>query len=42
MDRTGEDLTKTGRICGIIATAILVLEMVVLIVIAVAIRIYLR
>ena len=27
MDATGRDLTKVGRICGIIATALLILQM---------------
>ena len=31
MDPTGRDLTKAGRICGMIATALLVLQMLVLI-----------
>lgn len=35
MDPSGKDLTKAGRICGIVATAILIFQLVILVVVAI-------
>ena len=40
MDPTGRDLTKAGRICGMIATWLLILQVVVMIVVFGAMAIF--
>ena len=37
MDRTGRDLTNAGRICGMIATALLILQVLVMIVVMIVV-----
>lgn len=39
MDVTGRDMTRAGRICGMIATGLLILQMLALILIAVSLAI---
>ncbi len=39
MDPTGRDFTKVGRICGIIATALLLLQVLILIPVMIAISV---
>lgn len=36
MDPSGQDMTKAGRICGMVATGILIFQVVVLIIMAIA------
>lgn len=35
MDPSGKDLTKAGRICGMVATAILILQLVIVVVVGI-------
>ena len=39
MDSSGRDLTKVGRICGIIATCVLIFQLVVIIVMGITMAI---
>ena len=39
MDQTGRDFTKVGRICGIIATILLLLQVLILIPVMIAISV---
>ena len=39
MDSSGRDLTKAGRICGIVATGLLILQAVIFIVIGIVIAV---
>ena len=36
MDPSGRDLTKAGRICGMVATAILVFQIIILVVVVIS------
>ncbi|MGH9927881.1 MAG: DUF4190 domain-containing protein [Pyrinomonadaceae bacterium] len=36
MDPTGRDLTKAGRVCGMIGTALLILQVLVMVVVVLA------
>jgi hypothetical protein len=40
MDSTGRDLTKAGRICGIVGTAILILQMLIIILMGLSMAIF--
>ena len=39
IDSTGRDLTKAGRICGIIATILLILQLVILMLFAISLAV---
>ncbi len=40
MDSTGRDLTKAGRICGMVATGVLIFQAIVMILVVVSLAIF--
>ena len=40
MDSTGRDFTKAGRICGMIATGLLIFQVVVMVVLVLAVTLF--